>query len=194
MRTLVSKAIGVVVASGWKVAAQVIVSVTATLCVAMITNASLGKGTADEAPAPARVGTAAAAAAPPLSAPPDAFKSRVAAPAEFGAVFGFSRASFASEGGEWSAQPAPAPVRSAAARPRVASPPASPEGPPPRPPSVAVASAPLELQAAGAAPEDARKPVRLFGVALPAFVPSGKTIVNSVASLGDAVAGLVDRL
>ena len=61
--------------------------------------------------------------------------------------------------------------------------------PPPRPASLAIPTPDPPLAIVAAAPEER---VRLLGMRLPGFVPSGEKVVKTVVSWGGAVSGLID--
>jgi hypothetical protein len=131
------------------------------------------------------------------------YRTRPSYPHEFAAVFGPApgRPYRGLAAAEWSERPA-APAPDFAAEKPPAKAPVARCGeacrrkvltagvlPPPRPASL-VAEAPEPAPAiVAAAPRDER--VRLLGMRLPGFVPSGEKVVNKMVSWGGAVTGLI---
>ena len=218
MRKRIEKAVQHVVALGRQAAFQITVSLIATATVAYVT----GDRAKTEALQPATV--AAAGASIPLEPQPvagllrasftaDGIRTRPAYPTEFGALFGPapgkphveltsvawpSRSEPAAPQLDKPAPKAPAktlvahqggvaaPVRHATVAEVVL--------PPARPASFAslVADAAPAPGSAASAGEDGG--VRLLGMRLPGFVPSGREVVKTVASLGESVTGLFDGM
>jgi hypothetical protein len=127
------------------------------------------------------------------------YRLRPGYPTEFGAVFGPApgRPYRALAAAEWSGAPAAAP---AAEKPA-----AQPCGeackrkvvaaavlPPTRPASLGMPMPDAAPAIVAAALQDER--VRLLGMRLPGFVPSGERVVKTVASWGGAVSGLIDGM
>jgi hypothetical protein len=184
-----------------KLAFQVTASVVATLCAAFLSNALLS--TASRQPAPAQDVPVADSGAHLLKAnfTEGGIRIRSSYPTEFAEVFGPAPARLAT-GVAWSE---PARVRDAAPTPdphadkKPAARACAGECgrkavaavlPPPRPVVTDIVQASAAASPALAEP----KRLRLLGVPLPGFVPSGETIVSTVVSLGDTVTGIIPRL
>lgn len=168
--------------------AQVTVSVTATLVAAAITGAYLGhEPTPAPRPLPASVLIDDQFGKTLLDAAftDEGVRTRRAYPVEFAAVFGPgpARPHTSLVSAEWSVAPVAEPQQG---RPRARPVVTAAVLPPQRPAEPAqVAALSPEPEAALADEERAR----LFGVALPRFVPRGETVVRTVVNLGDKVAG-----
>jgi hypothetical protein len=193
-----------------KLAFQVTVSVVATFCAAFITNGYLQLKPHESPATPA----------PPMIADPKAaaellkgnfteegVRLRPAHPLEFAAVYGLAPGQPYTplKAADWSAAPQDIPV------------PLTPETkaeetsgsartclvtcagrlvamavlPPPRPASLTQVA---EAQPAAAITSDQETPVRLLGMSLPGFVPSGETIARTVVSWGSTVVGVIPGL
>lgn len=197
-----------------KLAYQVVASVIATLCAAFISNAHLASEAQKTAAAPTPTmavidaGTGASLLRANLAE--DGYRLRPASVMEFASIYGLTsaKAYVPLAAAEWSTSPTagePADAKAAEEKPekkttmmaqtctgecnrkQAAS---TTLLPPPRPTSlksVVVAEAALGQNEAET-PGD--RPVQLLGLSLPGFVPSGRQVVSTVASLGDSVVGL----
>ncbi|WP_210484600.1 hypothetical protein [Microvirga antarctica] len=181
-----------------KILLQIVVSVAATVCVAMISNAYLKS----DAP-PVQVSETAAFALDARSAAglfdahfqSDTFRVPVASPIEFGALFGPSieRAALPIVGEPWSV--ASHPPEQAAERPalqKARTTIAATVLPPARP--AFERPDPMTAQATVFAPEaEPERRLAILGIAMPRFVPTGEKIVSSVTALGASLTDLVLR-
>jgi hypothetical protein len=218
MRERIGQVMGHLVGMGRQAAFQITVSLIATATVAYVT------GDRARTEAPQSAATAAAASSVPFEPQPiagllrasftaDGIRTRPGYPTEFGALFGPAPGKPHVEltSLEWPSrsEPAarqldkPAPKGAAktlvayqggVARPARHATVAEPVLPPARPASFAslVADAAPAPAAGGPAGEDSG--VRLLGMRLPGFVPSGREVVKTVASLGESVTGLFDGM
>lgn len=192
-----------------KLAFQVTASVAATLAAAFLSNVLLGNG-GRQPLAPAQEVRMADAGIDLLKAnfTEGGIRIRTSYPTEFAAFYGpspdkphmwptgvaWSEPAHAAEAAPTPDAPAekkpPAPTRQCASecgRKAVAA-----VLPPPRPVAVAVV---VEANPAAASPAAAEpKRLRLLGLPLPGFVPSGEAIVSTVVSLGDTVTGIIPGL
>ena len=199
-----------------KLAFQVVASIAATVCGAFVTGYYKPEPRPSAVPQ-AEIALDAKAARHLLAATftQDGFRLRPAYPVEFAAVYGIGtdKPYTALAAGEWSTpiivrqstdersddrahEPMPTPAKSDkkptlmaqtcssdCGHPRVA------VLPPPRPATL--------TQVAEARPEaepSSDKPVRLLGVSLPGFVPSGQTIARTVVSWSDTIVGVIPGL
>jgi hypothetical protein len=215
MREQIERATRHVVSIGRQAAFQIVVSLVATAAVGLMTR----DRARTDAPSPAATPVA---EAPPVSFEPqpiagllratfspEGIRTRRAYPTEFAAVFGPELEKAAAElpAGAWPnstdtiqpkaqrSEPKPQ-VKTLVAQHGCAVPcgrrtvVAAAVLPPPRPNSLAMAVA--EAPAASAELEE--RGVRLLGLRLPGFVPSGREVARTVASLGDSVSGLFDGM
>ena len=187
-----------------KLAFQVTASVAATLCAAFLSNALLSTDSRQPA-AHGQDVLVADSGADLLKASftEGGIRIRSSYPTEFGEVFGPAPAKLAT-GVAWSDParvPDAAPTPDAHAEKKPPAPARACAGecgrkavaavlPPPRPVVTEVAQA---NPAASPAPAEPKR-LRLLGVPLPGFVPSGEAIVSTVVSLGDTVTGIIPRL
>ena len=182
---------------------QVTAAIAVVLCAALAGNAWLPQQPAP-APAPLVINPELAADLLEATFTDEGFRLRPTYPVEFAAVYGLApdKPYTALAAAEWStpAQSAPktdqaAPLKAqkkttlvaqacagecAAAQTAVL--------PPPRP----AALAPVQVAETAPAVEDKR--VRLLGVSLPGFVPSGDKIAKTVVSWGGSIAGVIPGL
>jgi hypothetical protein len=200
-----------------KLAFQVMASIAATVCGAFVTGYYKPESRPVAGPQ-AEITLDAKAASHLLAATftQDGFRLRPAYPVEFAAVYGIGtdKPYTALAAGEWSTpiivtqstdersgdrahEAAPTPAKSDkkptlmaqtcstdCGHPRVA------VLPPPRPATLTqAADAPATAETSGD-----NKPVRLLGMSLPGFVPSGQTIARTVVSLSDTIVGVIPGL
>ena len=184
---------------------QVTAAIAVVLCAALTANAWLPQQAAS-APAPLVVDREVAADLLEATFTDEGFRLRPTYPVEFAAVYGLAadKPYTALAAAEWStpAQSAPRPdqaaplkaqkkttlVAQACAGECAASAAHAAVLPPPRP----AALAPVQVAETAPAVEDKR--VRLLGVSLPGFVPSGDKIAKTVVSWGGSIAGVIPGL
>jgi hypothetical protein len=188
-----------------KVEFQVTAAIAVVLCAALAANAWLPQQAAP-APAPLVIDREAAAGLLEATFTDEGFRLRPTYPVEFAAVYGLApdQPYTALAAAEWStpAQSAPktdqaAPLKAqkkttlvaqACAGECAASAAHAAVLPPPRPSALA------PVQVAETAPVVEDKRVRLLGVSLPGFVPSGDKIAKTVVSWGGSIAGVIPGL
>jgi len=184
---------------------QVTAAIAVVLCAALAANAWLPQQAAP-APAPLVIDREAAADLLEATFTDEGFRLRPTYPVEFAAVYGLAadKPYTALAAAEWStaAQSAPktdqaAPLKAqkkttlvaqACAGECAASAAHAAVLPPPRPSALA------PVQVAETAPVVEDKRVRLLGVSLPGFVPSGDKIAKTVVSWGGSIAGVIPGL
>ncbi len=215
MREQIERAMRHAVSIGRQAAFQIIVSLVATAAVGVMTRDRARTDAPSPAAAPIAEAPAVSFEPQPIlgllraSFTPQGIRTRPAYPTEFAAVFGPEPGKAAAElpAGRWSSsadtiqpkaqrsEPKPQ-VKTLVAQHGCAAPcgrrtvVATAVLPPPRPGSLAIAVA----EAPAASAELEQRGVRLLGLRLPGFVPSGREVARTVASLGDSVSGLFDGM
>ncbi|UVF21185.1 hypothetical protein HPT29_008710 [Microvirga terrae] len=207
MRAAFKGIIGKAAETGGKLVLQITVSVTATVCVAAITNTYLGLGRNEEAAAPQALASAEphhVASLLNANFIADGFRARVASVDEFAAVFGPTDDLPYSPplAREWSnetvalksdnpVQATPRQVVASACLDACSHLPAIGILPPARP---VVAQAAQAAQAAVSSAEVSEgRSIEILGVSLPSLVPLPGRILTTVTSWGGSVADLVLR-
>jgi hypothetical protein len=189
-----------------KVEFQVTAAIAAVLCAALTANIWLPPQAAS-APAPLVIDREAAAELLEATFTDEGFRLRPTYPVEFAAVYGLAadKPYTALAAAEWSTAAQSAPKTDQAAPPLkaqkkttlvaqacagecAASAAHAAVLPPPRPSALA------PVQVAETAPVVEDKRVRLLGVSLPGFVPSGDKIAKTVVSWGGSIAGVIPGL
>ncbi|MBZ6075450.1 hypothetical protein [Microvirga puerhi] len=188
---------------GENIVLLVIITVAVIACIAAISNVRLGRDAAVEVvftDATENLAPLAAASLLDANFTTNAFRSKVASPAEFAAAFGSTERSVVlATGTDWPAVEArpetkPVPVR---VRPPVVSACADTCEtfsshailPPLRPAAVSTVQV---AQPMATAPEpEERGRLSLLGMPLPRFVPSGERIIEAMTSLGGSITDLV---
>jgi hypothetical protein len=214
MREQIERAMRHAVSIGRQAAFQIIVSLVATAAVGVMSR-DRARTDAHSPAAPIAEAPAVSFEPQPILAllrasfTPEGIRTRPAYPTEFAAVFGPEPGKAAAElpAGAWSSsadtiqpkaqrsEPKPQ-ARTLVAQHGCAVPcgrrtvVAAAVLPPPRPSSLAIAVA----EAPAASSELEQRGVRLLGLRLPGFVPSGREVARTVASLGDSVSGLFDGM
>jgi hypothetical protein len=206
MRELFGWTVGYTKSPGPKLEYQVAVAIGVVLCATFFCNAYIAAGKPPSQPTPV-VAPEARADLLKANFTDDGFRSRPASAVEFAAVYGHAERSYTALAAQWSA-PSPSPSKAQDAPVAkvqkkatllaqacsgdcvTSSLPGAAVVPPRRPADLA--PAPIALASAPVPAEEKR--VRLLGVSLPGFVPSGDTIAKTVVSWGgsivDAIPGL----
>jgi hypothetical protein len=188
-----------------KLAFQVVASIAATICGAFVTSYYKPEPRPVPARSQAEIAVGAKAAGHLLAATftEDGFRLRPTYPVEFAAVYGIgsNKPYTALAAGEWST---PMIVTQSHLGDHGDLPSSKPEKadkkptlvavdvlPPPRPAALTVVA---EAQPTAESSGVDEKRVRLLGVPLPGFVPSGETIARTVVSWSDTIAGVIPGL